>query len=162
MRRYLGLSFVIAVLTIGLALCAGGWPPSSKQTPASTAHHNFHEAPSTGRLPPVLGASQFEDNPAAYVAYSLASRIPQTLYQVPCYCGCDRNHGHESLLDCFTGQHGTHCRICQKEAVFCFLEENKGKTPAEIREAMGKGQVSDFDLDKYTRRFYSDLRKSEK
>jgi hypothetical protein len=159
MSRYLSLSFLAAIHTIAITLYAGGRPQVSNQVQSTPSQHNFHGSPSIDTLPSVLDPSQFTANPSAFVAYSLASRIRQTLYQVPCYCGCDRNRGHESLLDCFTGNHGTRCRICQKEAVFCFLKQKKGKSPAEIREALEQGQVAHFDLDKYTRRFYSQLRK---
>jgi hypothetical protein len=162
MRRYLNLSFLFVILTTAIALCAGGRPPSNDQAPKEASKRTYHDSPSVEPLPSVLDPSQFAENHAAYVAYSLASQIPETLYQVPCYCGCDKNHGHGSLLDCFTGNHGIHCRICQKEAVFCFLQQKRGKTSAAIREALERGETTNFNIDKYTRKFYPQLRKREK
>ena len=34
------------------------------------------------------------------VAYDVAQKIPGVLYQMPCYCYCDRI-GHNSLRTCF-------------------------------------------------------------
>jgi len=160
MRRYL-MGFLFSVtLVAGLALHAGGSVAPSDQMAATSVPHSFHSAPPTEPLPPVLDPSRFLDNHAAFVAYRLASRIPETLYQIPCYCGCDSHQGHESLLDCFTGNHGTHCRICQKEAIFCFVQKKRGQSPGQIREAMEQGGLARFDLEKYTRRLYPKLRKS--
>lgn len=71
--------------------------------------------------------------------YSLAAKIRPVLYQQPCYCYCDRHAGHKSLLDCFVGTHGSECDICQKEAVLAYQLTKKGKTPAQIREAIIRG-----------------------
>jgi hypothetical protein len=161
MKPSLHFSLLVILFLIGMAGSAGALRQSDLQSSAAPSHPNFHDAPSADPLPPVLDPSQFLENRAAFVAYGLASKIPQTLYQVPCYCGCDRHHDHQSLHDCFTGNHGTHCRICQKEAVFCFLQQKKGKTPSQIREAMERGAVTNLNLDKYVRRYYPQLRKSQ-
>ena len=159
MRRYLMGSLFMATLVVGLVAVRmrGAAPARSQATTASLPHH-FHPVPPLEPLAPVLDPSSFPDNRAAFVAYRLASRIPETLYQIPCYCGCDQSRGHESLLDCFTGNHGTRCRICQKEAVFCFLQEKRGRSPEKIREAMERGELAKFDLEKYVRQFYPRLR----
>ena len=47
-------------------------------------------------------------------SYELAAKIPGVLYQMPCYCYCDRI-GHGSLHSCFETTHGAHCGICMKE-----------------------------------------------
>jgi hypothetical protein len=144
----------------GAALLCAAAPPQSADRTLTEITHAYHDHPSAEPLPATLAPSSFLENHSAAVAYSLASRIEQTLYQVPCRCGCDRERGHESLLDCFTGKHGIRCRICQKEAIFCYLEQNKGRSPAQIREALEKRKASKLDLEKYTRRFYSHLQRS--
>ncbi len=97
-------------------------------------------------LPSTLDPGQFKDNHAAFVAYILAAEVKETLYQVPCYCGCDRNRGHESLLDCFTSTHGERCSICEKEVVFCFIQHKKGKNSAQIRKQLANGKALQIDL----------------
>lgn len=160
MRQYLIWPLFVTILVVGLALGTGGMASARNQV-AATLAHNFHSAPPTEPLPPVLDASPFLENRSAFVAYRLASHIPETLYQIPCYCGCDRNRGHESLLDCFTGNHGTHCRICQKEAIFCFVQRKRRRSPAQIREAIERGELAKLDFEKYAHRFYAQLRKSQ-
>lgn len=38
--------------------------------------------------------------------YLLAAKYPDVLAQVPCYCGCGTQDGHESNLDCYIDQMG--------------------------------------------------------
>lgn len=38
-------------------------------------------------------------------AYQVAQEIPDVLDQLYCYCYCDREHGHKTLLTCFTETH---------------------------------------------------------
>src|SRR5215469_13283911 len=53
----------------------------------------------------------------AHEAYRVAREHPELLAQLHCYCGCDRLHGHNNLLDCFRDTHGGHCAICVGEAI---------------------------------------------
>jgi len=115
----------------------------------------FHDHLPATPLPDTLDPAQFLKNRPAFVAYFLAAQSKETLYQVPCYCHCNRERGHQSLLDCFADKHGAQCVICQKEAIFCWSQKKKGKNPAEIREAMAKGKALRIDLSKYTDRFFS-------
>ncbi|MBS4215700.1 PCYCGC domain-containing protein [Bacillus sp. FJAT-29953] len=39
--------------------------------------------------------------------YIMAATYPKVLAQVPCYCGCFAQDGHESNLDCFVDQFGS-------------------------------------------------------
>ncbi len=50
-------------------------------------------------------------------AYEIAARDPALLAQLHCYCGCDRELGHNSLLDCYRDDHGAHCPICLAEVL---------------------------------------------
>ncbi len=38
-------------------------------------------------------------------AYQVAKDIPEVLDQLYCYCYCDRDHGHKTLLTCYTETH---------------------------------------------------------
>jgi hypothetical protein len=95
--------------------------------------------------PATLDPKQFPDALNRNV-YALAAKIKPVLYQQPCYCYCDRHEGHKSLLDCFATDHGTQCDICQKEAVLAYRMTRKGKTPAQIRAAIIKGEWRSVDL----------------
>jgi hypothetical protein len=154
-RKTIGASVLVA-LAAGIILVAATAGTSS-QSPL-VARQTYHDRPPGDSLPPTLDPETFRDNPVAFVAYTLAAEVRVTLYQVPCYCGCDKGQGHQSLLDCFTGKHGVMCHVCQKEAIFCFLQTRKGKTPMEIREDMAKGKASKINIAKYVKRFYPEGR----
>ena len=95
--------------------------------------------------PATLDPKQFPDALNRNV-YALAAKIRPVLYQQPCYCYCDRHAGHKSLLDCFRSTHGAECDICQKEAVLSYQLTQKGKTPAQIRDAIIRGDWRAVDL----------------
>jgi hypothetical protein len=119
----------------------------------------YHQGPPTAVLPPTLDPAKFAGNKAAFVAYSLAAKIPELLYQEPCYCGCNESIGHESLLDCYTGSHGGNCPKCQGEVFFIYEQSKAGKTPAEIRDAMENGDVWKVDVNKYAEAHYTEHKK---
>jgi Protein of unknown function with PCYCGC motif len=54
---------------------------------------------------------------AAPEAYEVAAKQPALLTQLHCYCGCDRELGHQCLLDCYRNDHAAHCPVCIGEAV---------------------------------------------
>jgi hypothetical protein len=153
------ISLVVLIFFGTLAVVFGqtAQAPGRQTTQQKPAPKAFHDSPSQQPLPPILDPEQFRENRSAFVAYTLAAQIEQTLYQVPCYCGCDKEQGHESLLDCFTGKHGSQCRICQKEAIFCFLEQKRHRSPTQIRDAMNKGEVSKLDLERTVKRLYAQM-----
>ncbi len=79
-------------------------------------------------------------------AYVLAAKIPNVIYQQPCYCRCDRSVGHTSLHSCFESPHGAHCSTCLKELYYAYKMTKAGKKPAEIREGIIRGQWETIDL----------------
>ena len=99
-------------------------------------------------FPATLDPKKFPDALNRNV-YALAAKIRPVLYQQPCYCYCDRHEGHKSLLDCFVGTHGAECDICQKEAVLSYQLTQKGKTPAQIRAAIIRGDWHAVNLNPY-------------
>ncbi|HET6929233.1 MAG TPA: PCYCGC motif-containing (lipo)protein [Candidatus Acidoferrum sp.] len=117
----------------------------------------YHQEPPTGSLPETLAPSQFADDKVAFVAYSVAAKIRELLYQEPCYCECDRFAGHQSLLDCYTSKHGRGCAKCQAEAFFIYEQSRTGKTPAEIRQAMERGDYRKIDVQKYAADHYAEV-----
>jgi Protein of unknown function with PCYCGC motif len=126
----------------------------AEQAVQADRDHAYHDYVPDRELPTTLDPTEFNANPAASVAYTLAARIPKILYQVPCYCGCDRTQGHQSLLDCFVGRHGAFCRLCQQEAIFTFEQKRKGTTAPQIRDAIAWGKASQLNLEKYVECFY--------
>ena len=78
-------------------------------------------------------------------AYELAAKIPNVLHQQPCYCYCDRM-GHNSLHSCFEGTHGAQCSTCLKELYYSYQQHQKGKTVAQIRAGIIKGEWKQIDL----------------
>jgi hypothetical protein len=154
----------VAVVSFGVgslrAQNSSGQPstPSSSPTqaasavPASTNHKSdipaYHSEAAKGPLPDTLDPQQFSDAETRNV-YTLAAKEKPILYQQPCYCRCDKEVGHKSLLDCFTDNHGAHCVLCKKEAIFTYTESQQGKTAAQIRKEIMDGKWKDVDLSKY-------------
>jgi len=122
-------------------------PPQSAAAEAIPAYHA--RAPQ-GELPATMDPGLFTD-PVVQNAYAIAAKIKKALYQQPCYCHCDRNHGHKSLLDCFASNHGSLCGTCMYEDFYTFEQSAKGKTAAQIRAAIIKGEWKSVDATKYQR-----------
>jgi len=59
-------------------------------------------------------------------AYRAAKEIPEVLDKVYCYCECQKNFGHKSLLTCFIDKHGSKCGICMDEAIMAYDLKKKG------------------------------------
>jgi len=108
----------------------------------------YHAQPPTEALPETLDPAQF-DNPVVKNSYALAAKVRKVLYQQPCYCHCDRAHGHTSLLSCFTTTHGSMCNVCMGEALYSYEQTRKRKTPMQIRESIERGDWQHVDIAKY-------------
>ena len=80
-------------------------------------------------------------------AYQMAAKIPNVLYQLPCYCRCDRADGHKNLHSCFETTHGAACSTCMREAVYAYQQTKKGKTPTQIRAGIERGEWQMIDID---------------
>lgn len=144
--------FAITGFGFGLAYAQNASQPDGKSTaqtktpPADIPA--YHASASKDPLPETLDPSQFSDLQTQNV-YALAAKVKSVLYQQPCYCHCDKEHGHTSLLSCYTDRHASVCALCQKEAVFSYSESKKGKTAAEIRKEIIDGKWKDVDLSVY-------------
>lgn len=123
-------SVLVVVLTIlGLrsaenSAAVSATPPYYRQLPAY--------------LPAVLESKRFSD-PETKASYQAASANAPLLAQLPCYCHCERSHGHKSLLSCFADAHGAECSICRREALFAGSEASRGKSATQIREEIIRG-----------------------
>jgi hypothetical protein len=112
----------------------------------------YHPNPpaKTETLPPLASSAQLDQMNLKYGfqrrAYEAAAKVPRVLYQLPCYCFCDRSAGHQSLHSCFEGEHGSHCSTCMQEAFYAYQMTKKGKTAKQIREGVMKGEYKSIDL----------------
>ena len=84
------------------------------------------------------------------IVYQMAQQVPSVLYQLPCYCRCDRELGHASLRSCFEGTHGATCSVCMREAAYAYQQTKMGKTPKQIRQGIEEGEYVEVDLSSLT------------
>jgi hypothetical protein len=154
LKRGLLLGFVLA-LTIA---ASSSWTIHA-QSQATTAEErvpafNPTAPPKGTELPPILGKGQLWGNNDQYPfqshAYELASKIPNVIYQQPCYCYCDRGMGHRSLHSCFEGTHGAQCFTCMKELYYSYQMTKQHKTAAQIRKGIIAGEWKTIDLQSAT------------
>ena len=122
---------------------------STEQSGPEEAVPAFHSQAPKDSLPATMDPQTFT-SPVVVNAYTVAARVKKVLYQQPCYCHCDQSQGHGSLLDCFVSKHGSGCNICMSEDFYSYEQTRKGKTPAQIREGIEKGEWRNVDLSKYT------------
>jgi len=91
----------VIALSVGVALVwRGEAPPAAPAISSSQA-----AGPTTARREtrPPLDPARFVGKAAA--AHRVAREIPDVLDQLYCYCACDKQQGHKSLLSCFTDGH---------------------------------------------------------
>ena len=143
MKRATTLTFLIA-LTLAVS---APWA-NSEQDSVPAFHHA--PPPAGAEMPPILGKEQLLDEgysePAQIHAYELAAKIPNVIYQQPCYCYCDRNHGHKSLRTCFESTHGAMCGTCMAEVFYSYQMSKQHKTAPEIRKGIIAGEWKQIDL----------------
>ena len=135
---------LLLVMMVALAMFGQGDVP---------AHHTAPPAKGT-KVPPILPAPErwgpsFK-HPVQVKAYEVADKIPNVLYQQPCYCHCDRSVGHTSLRSCFESTHAAHCDACMKEAFYAYQMTRQKKTPAQIRAGIIRGEWEKIDLETVT------------
>lgn len=112
----------------------------------------FHPAPPAHNtvLPPILHGKQLTGINFQLAwqvkVYQDAAKISSVLYQLPCYCGCDRDLGHTSLRSCFEGLHGAECGTCAREGFYAYEMTRKGWTPSQIRAGIERREWRKIDL----------------
>ena len=143
-KRGLMLIFVFALVF----LASAPWAASEQDADRVPA---FNAAPpaKSEALPPILAKDQLWGDNAQYLfqthAYELAAKIPNVIYQQPCYCYCDRM-GHKSLHSCFEDTHGAECSTCMKELYYSYQMTKQHKTAEQIRKGIIRGDWKDIDL----------------
>ena len=147
-KKLIKRGFALGLVAFAVLAVSTPWAISQQdgETPAYNAG-----PPSKGTtLPPILGKEQLWGENAQYPfqthAYELAAKIPAVLHQQPCYCYCDRM-GHNSLHSCFENTHGARCSTCLKELYYTYQQNKSGKTAAQIRAGIIKGEWKQIDLE---------------
>jgi hypothetical protein len=135
-------------VALGLAALPQHAASRASQAPNDEAVPAFHSEVPKGPLPATMDAAQFS-GVLVQNAYTLAARVKRVLYQQPCYCHCDRSQGHGSLLDCFASKHAAECGVCIREGLYSYEQSRKGKTGAQIREGIERGEWQQVDISKY-------------
>jgi hypothetical protein len=140
--------FLVAVTGFGIGLAyaqdashADGKPTAQTKTPSTKTLAAdipaYHASASKDPLPETLDPSQFSDLQTQNV-YALAAKVKSVLYQQPCYCRCDKEHGHTSLLSCYTDRHASVCALCQKEAKRNHRREMERRGSVGVRETCNR------------------------
>ena len=142
MKHFVGL---IAIL-LAAAMTHAQFVNQAAEVPA------FHPAPpkAGAALPPILKQKQLAESgliaSAQVASYKAAARASSVVYQMPCYCYCDRNHGHASLRSCFESTHGANCGTCMQESLYSYRQSQKGWSAKMIRDGIMRGDYKLLDL----------------
>jgi len=143
------MKYFLAVLALILAggITYAQWATGSSDVPA---YHNAAPA-KTEKLPPIMTQQQLNEYgltlPAQKEAYKAAAKVSNVLYQLPCYCYCDRHQGHKSLRSCFEGTHGANCSTCSQEALYAYQMSKKGWSVKQIRDGILRKDFTQIDLE---------------
>ena len=141
MKHFFG---VITILIVGVMTHAQF--TGSNGVPA---YHPVRPAAGT-KLPPLLTEKQLAESgliaPAQKESYKAAARASSVVYQMPCYCYCDRAHGHTSLRSCFESTHGANCGTCMQEALYSYRQSRRGWSAKMIRDGIIRQDFKMIDL----------------
>jgi Protein of unknown function with PCYCGC motif len=118
--------FVAIAAALILSIGAVAWTMRSVAAPTAVA------AVKSERI--TLDPSRFFG--AAREAYEVAAKRPALLVQLHCYCGCDKELGHQCLLDCYRDEHGAHCPVCTGEALEAAKLADEGLPVDQIRHVL--------------------------
>jgi hypothetical protein len=89
-----------------------------------------------GETKQVLSPARFRGKTAS--AYKVAQENPELLDSMYCYCYCKKTIGHKSLLSCFTDKHATKCTICQDQAFYAKIMQDKGLDIGQVRKKVDR------------------------
>jgi hypothetical protein len=115
---------IAAVVTLViLFIGVGAWSLRSASDPPASKANNL-------TLDPKLFSG------SAREAYEIAAKDPALLAQLHCYCGCDKELGHRSLLDCYRDEHGGQCPVCTGEVIEARKLADEGLPTDQIRRVL--------------------------
>jgi hypothetical protein len=131
-------------------LTAAGYAQWSNPADDLPAYHQ--QPPARGqKLPPLMSGPQLTGEYFRYPwqkkVYEDAAQVQSVIYQLPCFCRCDKALGHQSLHSCFEGTHGAVCSTCAKEGAYAYKMTKQGKSVAAIRAGIEKKEYEQIDLD---------------
>ena len=140
------------VLAVVCLICAAVLAQGKSAIPQTEVPAFHDRPPAKGEiLPPIMTQKQLADGgytmPSQKASYAAAAKASSVLYQLPCYCYCDRNHGHSSLHSCFEVSHGANCGVCMGEALYAYKMSKKGWTTKMIRDGIVRGDYKQMDLE---------------
>lgn len=118
--RDVGQVFVLIMLALAFTLVSSGC--SSPEYPGAFG----------GEKRPTMSPGHFIGKTGR--AYKAAKEVPDLLDKIYCYCKCQDNFGHKSLLTCFVDRHGSQCGVCMDEALMASDLRKKGYGDEEIVE----------------------------
>jgi hypothetical protein len=142
------MKYFLSFLAIAFAavMTHGQWYAPQGEVPAYHAVLPAKDA----ALPPLLTQAQLAHTgltaPAQKESYKAAAKVPSVLYQMPCYCHCDKHAGHTSLRSCFESTHGANCATCMAEALYACQQSKKGWSAKMIRDGIIRGEFQQIDL----------------
>ena len=140
MKRTLGTLIVIFATAMTQAQLSQSDVPAFSDKPPAKGE----------KLPAIWTPKQLADAgytmPAQKEAYAAAAKAPGVMHQMPCYCHCDRAHGHKSLHSCFESAHGANCGTCMAEALYAYQMSKKGWTAKMIRDSIIRNDFKTVDL----------------
>src|SRR6185437_16529998 len=61
-------------------------------------------------------------------------QVQQIATKLFCYCGCDKEDGHSSLMDCYKTGHLANCKTCQGEFIRAAQMNAQGASLAQIQD----------------------------
>ena len=141
---------ILLTLAVGL-LTVAGYAQWSNPLDNLPAYHATAPA-NAASLPPILSGKQLTGPNFHYAwqveVYKEAAKVQGVLYQLPCYCRCDRALGHTSLRSCFAGLHGAECSTCAKEGAYAYRMTKRGWTAKQIRSGIEHHEYEKIDLQK--------------
>jgi hypothetical protein len=109
---------------------------TSQVASSSTAENPNIAKLKGGETKPVLSPARFRGNTAS--AYKIAQENPDLMDSMYCYCYCKKTIGHKSLLSCFTDGHASKCTICQDQAFYAKIMQDKGLDIGQIRKEVDR------------------------
>jgi len=149
-KNALATPLVLLTLTFCSAALADQAIPTTPAAPAQNAGpvgspSSASAAGSQEALKPVLDPGKYFGK--AKAGYAAAKECPEVCAKLFCYCGCDLTDEHNSLLDCFTTDHGVDCYICQEEALVALKMKKQGKGLAEIQKTVDLAYRKEYPFD---------------
>jgi hypothetical protein len=150
--RFVPALLIVAACAVPVSTLPGHSVHAQWSDPAADIPAYHPQPPAKGEtLPPLLSGDQlagpFFREKWQVEVYKEAAQIPGVLYQLPCFCRCDRALGHTSLHSCFEGTHGAICSTCAEEGAYAYRMTKQGWTPKQIRAGIERREYESIDLD---------------